>query len=461
MSYDYDDASQSGSTPADPVEDEEPEQKDPEQEHDDEESSPEKHHEEEEKKVSAGEGRRQELDRLQDGMIVFPDGFTTEDLVALLANIDVPSVFTPDAAEAYHQECVNVLKEEIVPDPEKPDEEDEDAVKLTEAFIAERLSDLQPVEGEHLAFAFTSFVVQEASICEISALANFQALLFIRLRTNLIYDATGLSDLPRLRELYLSENKLTSFSGISLPALEILDLSQNLLRAIGPLQLPKLRKLILSQNQIGFISPNTFTRLTSLVELNLNENKIKGFKPGTFAALEKLEIMKLDQNRLTRVDDTAFQGLTALKNLSISDGPLEAIDGLSILTALEALELKQTSLEALKNLTPLIDLKALKAVNFEGSPVDGVEAFKSDMILMLPWLEIIDEEPISFSDRQEAIALDEERKAEADRLRREAEQEASEKEAGGADEKEPETAEEEAKSEDATESSYATYGSDT
>jgi hypothetical protein len=460
MSYDYDDASQSGSTPAEPVEDEEPIQKDPEQEHDDDEGSGDKHHEEEEQKVSSEEGRRQELERLQDGTIIFPDGFTTDDLVALLSHIEVPAVFTAEAADNYHQECMNVLREEIVPEPEKPEDDDEEAVKLTEAFIADRLSDLQPVEGEHLAFAFTSFAVQEASICEVSALAAFQALLFIRLKTNLIYDATGLSGLPRLRELYLSENKLTSFSGISLPALEVLDLSQNLFRAIGPLQLPKLRKLILSQNQIGFISPNAFTLLTSLVELNFNENKIKAFKPGTFAALGKLEILKLDQNRLTAVDEAAFAGLTGLKNLSISEGPLEAIPGLSVLTALEVLELKQTSLDALKGLNPLIDLKALKAVNFDGSPVDGLEAFKSDMILMLPWLETIDDEPISFSDRQEAIALDEERKAEAERLRREAEQEASEKEGSAAEEKEPEVPEDDAKSEDATES-YATYGSDT
>ena len=93
------------------------------------------------------------------------------------------------------------------------------------------------------------------------------------------------------------------------------------------------------------------------------------------------------------------------------------------------------------DLKPLIDLKCLKSVNLDGAPVEGVDTFKSDMILMLPWLETIDDESISFSDRQEAIALDEERKAEAERIRLEEEQAA--KERAAAEEEEEAAAHEE------------------
>jgi hypothetical protein len=240
-----------------------------------------------------------------------------------------------------------------------------------------------------------------------------------------------------------------------------LDLSQNQFRSIGLLQLPKLKKLILSQNQIGFVSPTAFTQTLELTELNLTENKIKTFKPETFSSLGKLEILKLEQNRLTAVTPDLFAGLTGLKQLVLADNPLESVEGIGAFVALEKLDLKQTALEAIKQLRPLVDLKALKNVSFDGAPVSSVDAFRSDVILLLPWLETIDEEAISFGDRQDAIALDEERKAEAERLRKEAEAEEKDsdgdKEASDAEEKE--RSDYESKSEDATES-YATYESD-
>jgi hypothetical protein len=153
--------------------------------------------------------------------------------------------------------------------------------------------------------------------------------------------------------------------------------------------------------------------------------------------------------------------LTGLKQLSLVDNPVESIEGIGALPALENLDIKQTSLETIKQLRPLVDLKALKNVSFDGAPVASVDAFRSDVILLLPWLETIDEEAISFGDRQEAISLDEERKAEAERLRREAEAEGkgsdADREGSDGDEKEP--SEDEAKSEDAAES-YGTYESD-
>ena len=56
---------------------------------------------------------------------------------------------------SHYNEIVNILKTEIIPDPEMPDPEDEESLKLTPEFIADRLSDLQPIEEGSLSFAFT------------------------------------------------------------------------------------------------------------------------------------------------------------------------------------------------------------------------------------------------------------------------------------------------------------------
>lgn len=398
------------------------------------------HHEEEEKLMTQEEGRQKVIELLK-GDVTFPVGFEDSDIIAFIENIDCPQEFNEEAIESYHQECLTLIKEELVPTPETPEEDDEDVTNLTPDFIAERLSDLQGLEGQHLTFAFTSFGVQEAQIYDIKALSEFQALLFISLKKNIVSDASPLSGLPTLRELYLNENKIVSFSGITLPALEVLDLRENQMKTLGPLSLPKLKKLNLSQNQICFISPQAFAETTELEELNLSENKLKAFKPGTFRTTGKLSHLKLDQNAIGHIQDGIFDGLVGLKKLEMGENPVESIPGLSACSTLEELDMHQANLEQMDDLKPLIDLKCLKSVNLDGAPVEGVDTFKSDMILMLPWLETIDDESISFSDRQEAIALDEERKAEAERIRLEEEQAA--KERAAAEEEEEAAAHEE------------------
>ncbi|OHT04797.1 hypothetical protein TRFO_06260 [Tritrichomonas foetus] len=415
--------------------------------------------EEEQPKISADEARQKVLDMLHDGTIVFPDDFSNDELLAFLENIDFPTEISDESIEQYHGECVAQIREELCPLPEKPDEEDEESiVKLTPQFIADRLSNLEEVEGEHLTFALTSFAVQGAEIYDISALATYEALTYIKLKQNIISDASALNGLPRLKELYLSENKLISFSEISLPSLEILDLSQNQFRTLGKLSLPKLKKLILSQNRICYVAPSAYSETPELKELVLTENKIKAFKPNTFKNLGQLESLTLDQNQFTEINETTFEGLSGLKKLIFNENNIESIKGINVLTSLETLELKSTAIMELEELKQLIDLKSLKSINFDGSPVDGNENFKSDIILMLPWLETFDDEGISFSDRQEALQLDEERKAEAERARLEAEQEAAERAA--AENEENTNNEEEDKSDsktDGTGESYSTY----
>ncbi|KAI5531175.1 regulation of response to stimulus [Trichomonas vaginalis G3] len=362
--------------------------------------------------------------------VKLPNGFSREDLIDVLENLEKPEQFSKDQFIPFAQNIVTQLKTEIAPDPETPDPEDEEVLRLSPQFIAERLSDLQPVEEGSLSFAFTSFSVAEADIVDISALSTFQALFYISLKTNSISNLSPLNGLPKLKELYLQENKVVNFDGISLPSLEILDLSQNKFCSLGEFNTPKLKKLNLSQNAIKYISQTAFSQLSNLEELDLSQNKLKNFKFGTFAYLSNLKVLKLDQNAITEIPIIVFAGMDKLENLSFGENAIEKFPGMEDLPALKVLDMHQTAIQNLEDLHVLANLKNMNTIIFDGTPVTSVENFKSDVILMMPWLEKIDEEPISFADRQEALNLEKERKEAEEQARREKEE--AEKEAAAA-----------------------------
>lgn len=392
-------------------------------------------HPEEEQTFSQETGQAKVFQRLQNGELKFPPGFTTDDLHLVLETIDVPQEFNGETLESYYQECLNQLKEDIVPDPEEPGEEDESLI-LNEDFIKDRLSDLQPVEGQHLQFAFTSFSVSDADISDLSALSSFHTLLYISLKTNLLTNVSPLSGLERLRELNLAENKIISFADIELPSLEILNLSSNGLRSISNLRLPKLKKLILSQNKIYFISPGAFDQCKELETIELQENKLKYFKDGAFHGLTSLKSIKFNQNNIKELPEGIFNDLTSVTSIDFSENPIETISGLFTISTLKSLNLSQTAVPDFEAIKGLSELKNMSNINLDGAPVQGNETYKSDLILLMPWLESIDGEPIQFSDRQEAMALDKERKAEEERARKEREEAEADQETEEKDETE-------------------------
>lgn len=362
--------------------------------------------------------------------IHFPDDYSREELNYLLEGVDKPEQFSKDQYVQYVTSIITTVKQELVPDPELPDPEDEDVLKLTPDFIAQRLSDLQPIEEGSLSFAFTSFSVAEAEIVDIAALANFKSLFYISLKTNSISSAASLSGLDKLKELYLTENKLVNFDGVNLPALEVLDLSQNKFCALNRFNTPNLKKLNLSQNAIKYISPRAFEQLSKLEELDLSQNKLKDFKIGTFAYLASLKVLKLDQNAITELPSVLFAGMDNLENLNLGENQIEKFPALEDLPALKILDVHSTAIQTLDDLKVLTGLKNMNTIVFDGTPVTSADNFKSDIILMMPWLEKIDEEPITFADRQDALNLDKERKEAEEQARREREE--AEKEAAAA-----------------------------
>lgn len=92
------------------------------------------------------------------------------------------------------------------------------------------------------------------------------------------------SKLPKLEQLYLSNNEIADLSELlitklsELPELKVLDLSNNKIAQLPDSlsELAKLKDLNLSNNQITNL-PETFNDLTNLTEINLSNNKLTSY----------------------------------------------------------------------------------------------------------------------------------------------------------------------------------------
>lgn len=349
----------------------------------------------------------------------FPEGFSKDDVNAMIESIEIPESYTKDSFIAQFNDILTLLKTELIPDIEKPDPEDEELLRLNKEFIAERLSDLQQIKGGGLTFALTSFNVVEADIADISELSDFHSLFQISLRANSISDASPLNGLKSLKELNISENKLVTFENIELTELINLDLSQNKFCNIGSaLLLPKLKILNLSQNSIMYISPSAFSRLTELEQLDLSQNKLSKFRNGVFENLSNLKNLDISQNQFTIIEKGSLNGLEKLEQINVGENPIEDIIGFESLTSVKIVDMHGSAIGSIDNIKVCTELKCMQTIILEGSPIQSLDTFKSDIILLLPWLEKIDEDEITFQDRQDALELDKERK-EAERLERE------------------------------------------
>lgn len=359
--------------------------------------------------------------------LTLPNGFDQDDLGLFLNEINPPQEPTKDSIMSYYEECKKFLQDSlIVPEVEK--DEEAEVFNLSPQFVADRLSDIQPVDGNHLSFSFTSLFVHEAEIVGIEAISTFLSLTTVSLKNNQISDPKPLEKLERLRKLNLNENRFNKFD-VTLPLLEELELSQNEFRTVNPIVLPKLQKLNLSQNKICYITPNAFEGCPELKELDLSENKLKGFKKGVFLNSKVLKYLKLDQNQISEIHDYTFEGLQSLETLLIGENPLTKLDGLANLEALTKLDVRQAQFTKFEDIQCLSELKNLSAIIFDGTALTSFDTYRLDVILLFPWITQIDEDLVSFSEREEAMKLDIERKRiqEEERLERERERELEER----------------------------------
>jgi hypothetical protein len=342
-----------------------------------------------------------------------PGSCAVRDLLFLVESVGTEGDFIEETFINFFVECLGIVKHEFIGSEE---DEAEEPFALTPEFIADRLSDLQPLEGAEFTFNFTSFLVQNAEITSAEAIMGFDALLTVSLKSNLISDLSPFSKLRHLKRLDLTENRVRSIGGFRFQSLETLTLQRNQIVALDQFEAPKLQKLDLSGNRIFFIGPFTFLRTPSLETLILSTNNLRVLREQCFAGLSNLKSLKLSENQLPAVFLGISKDLTSLSDLDIGDNPLQSLAGLNRLTALEVLDVHKTGVEQPMDFSPLIDHCPLKYLYIYETPLADMENVKLELIHILPLLEEIDEQAVTFSDRQESDQLFADRAAEELRM---------------------------------------------
>jgi hypothetical protein len=363
--------------------------------------------------LDRGLGTFHALNSIRRVVNVIPPSCAVRDLLFLIESVGTEGDFIEETFINFYVDCTGILKKEFQGGDE---DEVEEEFPLTEEFIADRLSDLQPVEGAEFTFNLTSFLVQNAEITKCDAIVKFGALLTISLKTNLISDILPFAQLERLKHLDLTENKVRSIDGIRFPSLEVLNLPKNQLSALASLDAPKLKTLDVSNNHIFFIAPFAFLGAPNVETLNLTTNTIRVLREQCFLGLSQLKTLKLTENQLPAVFHGISKDLRSLIDLDVSDNPLQSLAGLDRLTALEVLDAHKTGLEQPMDFSPLFDHCPLKRLSIAETALADVENVRLELIHYLPLLEEIDEQPVAFGEKQESDQLFAERAAEELRL---------------------------------------------
>jgi len=333
------------------------------------------------------------------------------DLLFLIENIEGEGDFIEETYITFFLECFRIIKIEFE-DVATPEDE---VFSIDKQFIARRLSDLQPVSDSDFSFTFSSFLVSNAGISEISNITNFDALLNVSLKGNIISDLTPLTKLPRLKSLDLSENRVKKVSNVHFPKLESLNLSNNIINTIESLSAPLLLKANFANNRVFYISPNALYECNNLEELILSSNCLRTVKEGILYGLNKLRVLKIESNGLTSLKYLFSKYQQELNDLDVSDNPISSIESLKVLPNLEVLDLHKTNVSLPNQLEHLTELPYLHYMYIYETPLSEVENVRLELIRFLPNIIEIDEQPITVLEKQESAQMIADREAEEQR----------------------------------------------
>lgn len=142
-------------------------------------------------------------------------------------------------------------------------------------------------------------------------------------------------------EASCTHSRLALFPSSFPESVQSINLSFNEIEKIPQLQTVKLTALALSHNRIKVILRNTFTRLTTLQNLDLSYNRLDTLDGDDLDGLESLLTLNLEGNLLRKLGRYVFHRCPNLKTLKLSGNPLRHIDGswfrnLDVLESLEA-----------------------------------------------------------------------------------------------------------------------------
>ncbi|CZT00495.1 probable regulatory subunit of protein phosphatase-1 [Rhynchosporium agropyri] len=254
--------------------------------------------------------------------------------------------------------------------------------------------------------------LRQNSISSISGLEPLsETLTELDLYDNLLTRIAHLEDLPNLKSLDLSFNKIKHIKNIShLTKLTDLYFVQNKISTIENLEgLTKLRNLELAANRIREIQG--LETLVGLEELWLGKNKITTITG--LDTLQNLKILSIQSNRIREI--SGLSSLPHLEELYISHNALTTLNGLESCTGLRVLDISNNQISSLKGLENMPDLEEvwasynrigdfkeveeelgrkeqLNTVYFEGNPLQLRQPalYRNKVRLALPRIKQID-----------------------------------------------------------------------
>ncbi|XP_076633681.1 leucine-rich tendon-specific protein [Colletes latitarsis] len=169
------------------------------------------------------------------------------------------------------------------------------------------------------------------SVSALSALRGLKRLEELDLSNNLLLGPMGpnlLPQMPRLRILTVSENKLVNIQQgalVGLKNLSYLSLSHNQIDVLEDHSfkyLSTLTRLDLANNRIVAVSSSSLAHLDKLTTLDLTHNFLRSLTADLVVPLKSLQDLRLDDNDITMVANDVPTSKLRLKRLSLADNPL-------------------------------------------------------------------------------------------------------------------------------------------
>lgn len=204
------------------------------------------------------------------------------------------------------------------------------------------------------------------------------------------------SNLPQLREVFLSENNI-----LELPAdaftnstnVDVIYLESNAIAHIDPnvfSTLVNLDHLYLRSNFIPLLPVTLFDKSTKLTSLSLDNNEIQDLEIGMFRKLEHLREVRLHNNRIRRVRRGVFEPLPSLQELHIQKNSIEDIEpqAFHTLENMQHINLQDNQLTVLEDIFP-DENSSLLSVQLEANYLHKVHprTFSRQQKVQIMWLK--------------------------------------------------------------------------
>ncbi len=179
---------------------------------------------------------------------------------------------------------------------------------------------------EHADFSYN--VLERVTSDVFRGVENLNSLRFCHNRISYI-DWNVLSQLPGLRKIDISWNRLTNLSSISCD---------------DPLPLTSLD---LSGNNISHVPSGLLNRMTSLVSLDMSNNQVASLEVGCMGKNVNLQELQLAQNTLSDISLEPLKGLENLRYLNLSHNGIRKVEtlGMGSLPKLQRLDLSHNSIQ--------------------------------------------------------------------------------------------------------------------